>query len=189
MRTLRSWLGNTLAVSAGVASILGTSLPVRAVTFADGSTHFAGQPRLVGASTSFNDAYFNGATYFFTLSLPADASEPLQTVMIAQAEGVDDARLYGNDTEAFEGTRNRSGARLSIKPVVVDRKARTITVTFDPPVPPGKTVTIALYPVRNPFSSGIYLYGVTAYPAGEKPAGQFLGYGRIQIYNQRFFFD
>jgi len=54
-------------------------------------------------------------------------------------------------------------------------------VTFDPPVTPGKR-SIGLRPVRNLRFSGVYLFGVTAYPVGEKSHGQFLGFGRLHFY-------
>jgi hypothetical protein len=55
-------------------------------------------------------------------------------------------------------------------------------VTFDPPVPPGKIITIGLRPTRNPLYDGVYLFRVTAFPPGEKATGQFLGFGRLQFY-------
>ena len=54
------------------------------------------------------------------------------------------------------------------------------TIAFDPPVSPGTTVTVALRAKRNP-SGGVYLFGVTAFPAGERSWGQFLGYGRLHF--------
>ncbi|MEO0844697.1 MAG: DUF2808 domain-containing protein, partial [Cyanobacteria bacterium J06643_5] len=64
-------------------------------------------------------------------------------------------------------------------------KSKTVSVIFNPAVEPGKTVTIALKPVRNPSTEGIYLFGVTAFPEGEKSHGQFLGYGRLHFYRNR----
>jgi hypothetical protein len=173
---LRVVLAASIAVSAGVG------LPGVAVQLSDGKTHFVHPPRLVGASTTQSAAYVWGARYYFTLTLPENAGEPLHQVVISQQEGVEFPYFDVRDTEAFEGTRDRSGAKLPLKQVAIDPGARTVTITFDPPVTPGRTVTIELYPVRNPFS-GVYLYGVTAFPAGEQPSGQFLGYGRIHIYD------
>lgn len=56
-------------------------------------------------------------------------------------------------------------------------------MSFDPPVPPATTVTLRLRPERNPRISGIYLFGVTAYPTAAK-RGQFLGYGRLHFYDR-----
>ena len=40
------------------------------------------------------------------------------------------------------------------------------TVTFNPPIQPGQTVTVALDATANPWYGGVYLFGVTAYPEG-----------------------
>jgi hypothetical protein len=42
-------------------------------------------------------------------------------------------------------------------------------------------MTIALAAQKNPTSTGVYLFGVTAYPDGENGLEQFLGYGRIHV--------
>ncbi|KAM3113986.1 DUF2808 domain-containing protein, partial [Phormidesmis sp. 146-33] len=61
-------------------------------------------------------------------------------------------------------------------------KPGEVTIVFDQPVQPGSTVTVALAAQRNPSWANVYLFGVTAYPDGENGLGQFLGYGRINIY-------
>ena len=43
-------------------------------------------------------------------------------------------------------------------------------------------ITVAIESQRNPSWSGVYEFGVTAYPTGENGLGQFLGYGRINFY-------
>jgi hypothetical protein len=35
--------------------------------------------------------------------------------------------------------------------------------------------------VNNPQFDGVYLYTITAYPAGEKVRGQYLGFGRFHF--------
>lgn len=100
---------------------------------------------------------------------------------IAQQQGAACSRFELTQTEAFEGTRNRPGAKLSLKEVTVDAKTGAIEVILAPPISPGKTVSIGLYATRNSNLGGVYLYGVTASTVGEKPHGQFLGFGRIQI--------
>lgn len=175
-------LGKTLAISVGIWGAVGQLSA--AVQLADGTVYFVQPPRLVGATTTFNEADVWGATYYFTLSVPDNAGEPLQRVTIAQREGVENIRYNLKDTQAFEGTRRNPGARLPLGTVTKDQNTETISVTFDPPVSPGKTVTIALYPWRNP-PGGVYLFGVTAFPPGEKVHGQFLGFGRIHFYRHR----
>jgi len=168
-----------LALSLGVAILIG--LPARAGQFSDGTTHFVQPPRLNGATATQQTAYFFGSTYYFTLTLPENAGEGLQRVVIAPEAAPDTVQFDVRQTEAFEGTRDRGGAKLPLQSVTQDPATKAITVTFDPAVAPGKTVTIGLYATRNPDIGGIYLYGVTAFPPGAQASGQFLGYGRIQI--------
>ncbi|BBD66699.1 hypothetical protein NIES4072_60270 [Nostoc commune NIES-4072] len=177
----------SLAISIGVA------VPVtQAVQLRDGTVYFVEPPKLVKATTTYKDVNVWGGTYYFTINVPENAGESLQKVTIAQKEGTDNIRYNLKDTRAFVGTRDASGglrlrkeSRLTLGPVTAERKTRTITVNFDPPVTPGQTVTIALRPVSNPSISGVYLLGVTAFPAGEKSHGQFLGFGRFQFYSNR----
>ncbi len=175
-----------LGIAFITAGLLGASLPAKAVQLSDGSTAFVQPPRLEGASVSQNSAYFFSARYYFTLTFPSNAGEPLQAIAIAPEPNVDYAWFEPKNTEAYEGTPRHAEARLSIQNVTIDPKTRVITVTFDPPVAPGRVITIELYANRNPDVGGVYLYGVTAFPAGAQPRGQFLGYGRINIYDNRF---
>lgn len=179
MRIL-TWLAATVAISTGLIS--GVEV-VSAVRLADGTVYFAQPPSLVSATTTFNNVYMWGSTYYFTLNVPQNAGEPLERVTIAQQEGIDDIEFELEDSRAFEGTRRDKGQRIALSAVGGSNK-RSLWVTFDPPVSPGKTVTIALYPVRNPRYAGVYLFRVTAFPAGEKTHGQFLGFGRLHFYLQ-----
>lgn len=153
-----------------------------AIKLADGTVHFAKGPELLSPTTTFNDAGFWSATYFFTIKVPENAGEPLQRVTIAQIEGVDNIRYRLKETYAFEGNRHKEGKKISIRKVELNQNNNTLNVVFEPPISPGKTVTVALRPVQNPFSSGVYLFGVTAYPAGEKAYGLYLGVGRLHFY-------
>lgn len=177
----RSSLTKLLGFAGGLVCLTATA--ASAVELADGKTYFTSPPRLEGASATQNTAYFWGSTYYFTLILPDNAGEPLQSVRIRQEASPDYPRFDLRDTRAYEGPRNRLGAELPLKNVTFDPQTRDITITFDQPVAPGRTVTIGLYATRNPDVGGVYLYGVTAFPAGAQPYGQFLGYGRIQIYD------
>ncbi len=171
-----------LATTLAVAVVAAPS--AQAVHLVDGTVYFTYPPELIAATTTFKEVYVWGATYYFTLSLPENAGEPLQRVTITQKEGTEDIRFDLKDSRAFIGTARDKGPRLTLGGVTRERKTSTISVTFDPPVPPGKTVTIGLRPERNPRFSGVYLFGVTAFPAGEKSHGQFLGFGRLQFYGE-----
>ncbi len=153
----------------------------QAIVLQDGTVYFAQPPRLTYTGTTYNDIYVSGATYYFTVNLPDNAGEPLQKITINQHEGVDDIEFELKKTYAFEGTRSKEGQKLQLTDISRDKK--TISLTFNPPVSPGKTITIGLKPVQNPTIIGVYLFGVTAFPAGEKSHGQFLSYGRLQFYS------
>lgn len=175
------------ATLAAVVGIWGVAIPsIQAIQLPDGRVAFEKPPRLLEATTTYKEVNVWGATYYFTLSLPENAGEPLGRVTIRQRQGFDDIRFKLKNSEAFEGTPEDDGEKLTLKEVTQDRDGRTISVTFDPPVQPGKTVTIALRPVRNPFTGGAYIFGVTAFPAGEKAYGLELGVGRLQFYDDSF---
>jgi Protein of unknown function (DUF2808) len=169
------------SIGVGFAGVSAFTQPSHAVQLANGTVYFTSPPRLVGASTTFNSVQSWSATYYFTLNLLENAGEPLQRVTIAQDEGTDTIRFDPKHIEAFEGERRRLGAKIPLQ-ATVDRKARSVSITFDPPVAPGRLVTIALSPDRNPLYGGVYLFGVTAFPGGEKTHGQFLGFGRLHFY-------
>jgi Protein of unknown function (DUF2808) len=146
---------------------------------------FLSSPRLVGAEATFNRILSPNAIYFFTLSVPAEAGSGLQRIEIAQRESSSQLRRIQyrtDDTTAFVGTPEDRGVELTIAETSFDRDSQTLSVRFDPPVPPGTTVTLRLRPRRNPRLSGVYLFGVTAYPTGPADRGQFLGYGRLHFY-------
>lgn len=174
-------LGVTLAT---VTSLWGITSPsTQAIQLADGTVSFEKPPRLLNAITTYNRTNVWGATYYFTLELPENAGEPLQKVTFGQRQGGDEIRFKLEDSQAFEGTPRNKGERLLIKEVTKDDETNTISVILDPPVMPGKTITIGLRPVRNPWSSGVYLFRVTAFPAGEKAYGLNLGVGRFHFYS------
>ncbi|MGF1992471.1 MAG: DUF2808 domain-containing protein [Nostoc sp. ZfuVER08] len=174
-----SLFGITLSLAIGIAEI--TVPATQAVQLRDGTVYFVQPPRLIEAVTIYKDVNFPGGTYYFTINVPENAGEPLGKVAIAQREGGEYIQYDLDDTRAFVGTRDRKGTPLTLGSVTKERKTRTITVNFDPPVTPGQTITIGLRPYSNPSFSGVYLLGVTAFPVGEKSHGQFLGFGRFQF--------
>ena len=154
-------------------------LPAQAVRFSDGTVHFSGVPLLGKVSTTDNQAQAWSATYLFTLQIPENSSEPLGRVVLQQTSGVDDIDFILKRTTAYV-----NGNRRQAVPVQATReKDRTISLNFEPPVPPGTTVTLALRPDENPRTGGVYLFGVTAFPAGDNVSSQFIGYGRLQFYD------
>ncbi len=176
-----SWLGASLAIAAGSWTI--ATKQAGAIQLADGTVYFAEAPRLLSVSSTQKVTQAWGSTYYFTFTVPENAGEPLQRLAITQHEGAETLEYDLEETRSFQGTQFAKGANISLGRVTADENKRTVSILFDPPVPPGKTVTVGLRPYQNPQYTGIYLFGVTAYPPGEKAHGQFLGYGRLHFYN------
>ncbi|BAZ37036.1 hypothetical protein NIES4101_29570 [Calothrix sp. NIES-4101] len=174
MKYISRLFGGLLAISCG--------LSLQNYSVANASSTFAQPPRLVGATTPYTDTSIWGATYYFTIEVPATAKESLQKVTFTQTEGVEEIEFNQKDTVAWEGTGNSKGEKLAVTTTTNDNQQQTLTVTFEQAIAPGKTVTIGLKPYKNPLSDGIYLFGVKAFPSGEQATGQFLGFGRFQFY-------
>lgn len=156
------------------------SQPTKAVQLSDGTVYFAFPPSLVKTRTTFINPDVP-STYYFTLSLPEQAGEPLQRVTFSQYKGLEDIQFDLKRTQAEAESRSNSSQGLTLAEVTKDSKTKTISVSLNPPVPPGRIVTIGLHAVSNPRYGGVYLFGVKAFPAGEKSYGQFLGFGRLQF--------
>ena len=149
--------------------------------------YFTKSPHLIDYATTNNYTYVRGATYYFTITIPEDAGTPLQKVTLEQREGVEFMERYHIDeTRAFEGTRSARGEDVSLGLVTTNRKNRTITVPFDSPISPGKTVTIALRPIFTPRPSGVYLLRVTAFPPGVEESNSLsIGVARFHFYGRQ----
>jgi hypothetical protein len=170
--------GTALAVVTGTAINPGLSIQLQ-----DGTVYFTHTPSLVYSGTTYNSVRVPNPTYYFTIDVPKDAGEPLEKVTINQHQGIENIDFDLRKTSVFVGTKSHEQEKLSLKDVTRDKKTHTVTLTFDPPVTTVGSITIALQPYQNPWSSGVYLFGVTAFPAGAKSYGQFLGYGRLQFYS------
>lgn len=156
----------------------------QAVQLADGTVYFIQPPRLVEAATSRSNTLAARATYYFTVAVPENSGEPLQRIVINQRDSATAPRrvlFNAEDSFAFVGTRDNRGTDLSLGETVFDRDTQTISLTFDPPVPAGTTVTVGLRPRRNPQIDGTYLFRVEAFPPGDRAHGQVLGFGRLRF--------
>jgi hypothetical protein len=164
------------------------SRPAYSVQLSDGTVFFVSPPRLDTQSvyTTRTAPAARGATYYFTLEIPEDAGEPLQRLTITQNNGNtvrQRMRFQLDRSLAFVGIRRDRGENLPLE-TTFDDESQTLTLTFNPPVPPGTPVTVGIRPQHNPLSEGVYLLGITAYPPGDQVHGQFLGYGRLHFYRQ-----
>lgn len=166
--------GGAIALSSPVRSVL-------AVQTQDGTVAFEAGLLLVDTYATFTGVRARQAKYYFDLELPEDIGEPLQQVTIRQRSGGDKVKFKPEKTEVYLGSHGDKEENL---PAIAtwDEASEAITVKFDKAISPGSKVTIALKPRRNPDYAGVYLFGVTAFPRGEKPRGMYLGSGRLHFY-------
>ncbi|MBE9126109.1 MULTISPECIES: DUF2808 domain-containing protein [unclassified Coleofasciculus] len=178
-------ISTLFALTLSAASISGVVVPpAPAIQQLNGTVSFEKSPRLIDVFSTFDSVGVWGAKYYFTIELPEDAGEPLQQVTISQRQGGEEIRFRLHETRSFTGTPSDKGERLALQAVTRDEETDTISVVFEEPISPGQTFTIGLVPVRNPYFGGVYLFGVTAFPAGEKPYGLYLGPGRLHFYRR-----
>lgn len=147
--------------------------------------YFVKSPRLEAAYVTQALVFAQGATYYFTLSLPNHNNTPLQQIVIAQQDSSTRARAVRfnlEQTEVFIGTPDNRGETILLQQVQFAPDRQTLSLNLDSPLRPGTTVTVALHPQRNPRQDGLYLFGITAVPTGETPRSQFLGFGRLEFY-------
>jgi hypothetical protein len=151
----------------------------------DRPASFTQPPRLLTIESSEKQVAASRSTYFFTLNMPENAGSGLGQITINQRDADNFLRQIdyrSEDTRAFTGTAGDRGTDIPIADTTYNEDDHTLTVRFAEPVAPGTSVTIALRPRRNPRMQGVYLFGVTAFPANNTENGQFLGYGRLTFY-------
>ncbi len=178
------WLVIGLAASVGMGGYVTSG---QAAQFSDGRVAFDYPPSLLNATTTQRSVLNRSARYYFDLSVPTNAGEPLRQIVISQRDGDSFARQVdfdADETRAFIGTHRNRDRELSVSDAAWSDENQTLTITFDPPIAPGTEITLRLKPERNPRRSGVYLFGVTAFPDGDIPQGQFLGYGRLHFYDR-----
>lgn len=188
MKIFRSLNPTVLALSIALGAIpLFNHAPLQAQVTQPNNrpASFTQPPRLLTIESSEKQIAVSRAIYFFTLNVPENAGSSLGQITITQRDGDTFLRQINyrpEDTRAFTGTASDRGTEIAVAETASDEDNQTLTVRFAEPVPPGTTVTIALRPRRNPRMQGVYLFGVTAFPAENTANGQFLGYGQLTFY-------
>ncbi len=163
-----------------LGTIVAMTLAAQAVELADGTTAFLQPPQFLRASATNNFVMRRHATYFFTLDLPANADAPLQSIVIEPQNLTRYLQPYRlEETVAFAELPGEDQSDLGLGNIFVDEDTKAVTVEFDPPVTPGRLVTIGLRPQRNPRLDGVYVFRVTAVPEGEQPQSHIAGHGRL----------
>lgn len=182
--SLKSWSHGIIGIFAVTGVAMGSA--AHGVRLADGTVFFEQVPRLVDASITRQSVANRNVGYYFDLSVPDDAGEALERIEITQQDAdvfTREVDFELDESQAFVGRRRERDQPLSLGAIEVDDDTHTVSVTFDPPVPAGTDLTLRLEAERNPRRSGVYLFGVTAYPEGTPSHGQFLGFGRFHIYD------
>ena len=176
------YLAMALGASLCVGTLANIPLSAHAIELANGTTAFVRPPQFLSAFTTNDSVMRRNATYFFTLDLPTDADAPLQSVVIAPQNLTRYLQPYRlEQTVAFEGTPGDVHSELGVGNVSIDEDTKAVTVNFDPPIAPGKLVTIGLRPRRNPRLDGIYVFRVIAVPVGDQPQTHIAGHGRLNF--------
>jgi hypothetical protein len=163
-----------------IASSNAINLPIQGVEAPDGTVAFESGLLLLDAHTTFDGVRVKQARYYFDLELPDDIGESVQKVEIQHRTGADEVTFEPEETEVYFGDHNDKLQQVSAI-ATRDEDSEKITIRFEQPIAPGNKVTIGLKPKSNPRYGGVYLFGVTAYPTGEKARGMYLGAGRLHF--------
>ena len=167
----------------GLASILGSLYPVMLAAQNKASiSYFSRSPRLINVMTTYRGARVHRPRYYYTIDLPNGIGKPLKKITINQRQGFEEIDYYPQDTIAFQGTPHHRENPITIEESTWDKQTETMTIIFEPPVSPATRFTVGLKAKRNPDHGGIYLFGVTAFPAGNNPRELYLGTGRLHFY-------
>jgi hypothetical protein len=154
-------------------TLLTVSLPAPIVL---SQNAFTGQPPiLINTETPDGLAGWPNAHYYFIFTVPKNSVESVGKVTIQPGQNPQPIQFNLANTRAFQGTKHNAGQTLNVQ-MTQNPQTRAISVSFDPPVPPGTTFTIRLEARQNPIS-GTYLFQVTSYPAGADAVGLDMGPG------------
>ncbi|UFP96296.1 DUF2808 domain-containing protein [Gloeobacter morelensis] len=171
------WGAGALAALAGLFL---AAQPGQAVKVGDGTVYFTSVPRLVN-TTAYNRMINFRSNLYFTIAVPANAGEPLQRVDVDLGDLGPEYYPDLGRTEVVNA--EGSERRYALDKVVItgDRFQPSVSVRLAEPVEPGNTVVVGLPIYLASRIGGTQLFGITAFPPGEKAHGQFLGYGHIRI--------
>ncbi len=157
-----------------------------AVQYPDGKLAFESAVLLKNTYATFNQVRARHAKYYFNLELPNNVGESLGKVIIKQRAGGDEIKFKPDKTRVYLGNHNNKQDELD-STTFYNEDTGEIDVQFDRAIPPGSNLTIGLKPKRNPDLGGVYLFGVTAFPPGERSLGLYLGAGRLHFYENDYF--
>lgn len=158
--------------------------PANAIQYRDGTVEFSAPPRLLESYTTRNRVSDGQVTYYLTIDFPLAAQEPLDRIVISLDEGYDPSFRYRLGAIQVWQAVGEEKRLVSLGDLSQNQDTQALSIHFDPPLPPGGTVTLALRPVRNPRFAGVYLFGATAFPVGEQVRPTFMGFARLSFYER-----
>ena len=116
------------------------------------------------------------------MSIPEGIGEPLKRVVFQQRTGSEEIEFKPEQTKAYLN-RSRDEEDLINLTTTFNEETGEVVVEFAKPVPIGSELSIGIKPRENPEIGGVYLFGVTAFPRGEKSRGLYLGAGRLHFFD------
>lgn len=180
MSKLINSIGSLLLCSATLTVISIGRISTQAVEAPDGTVAFESGLELLDAYTTFKGVRVRQARYYFDLRLPEGIGEPLKKVVIQQRTGSEEIEFKPEQTKAYLNRSRREEDLIKLT-TAVNEETREVIVEFDEPIPIGSSLSIGIKPKQNPDFGGVYLFGVTAFPRGEKSRGLYLGPGRFHF--------
>ena len=145
---------------------------------------FRKSPRLIDSNTSFSSV---GAwsRYNFVINVPTSAESDLGKIVINQQQNFELIDIYPDESRVVLLTDRGDIPVESEIDFIYDDKENTsvIIVNLLESVPAGSTIKVALR-ARNPYTSGVYLYGVEVFADGENPRSLRLGIARFNFYDR-----
>ncbi len=143
---------------------------------------FVGIPRLIDSTTTQKTIKIQ-STYYFTIAVPENARIALKKIQFTQTSGSEFLGKNIRQVTGFEGTRKNRGTEFPVSLVENNKDTRTMVVSLEQPIPPGKTITIALR-TKTPKISGVYQLRVTGFPDGKNVRDASLGVARFHFYSR-----
>lgn len=174
----RSFLASALLL--GLAGSIALPASTVASRLPSGRVVFDRAPELVEASVLEVGAGVEPQVRL-VVDLPANQGEPLEALVIRVREPDASVIFDTSATVAYTGKFAAEYARVPLANVGgISMDPHEVLVVFATPVEPGNRVAVVLTN-KNSQITGLYEFGVTAYPAGDSPVGQFLGYESIEF--------
>lgn len=172
-----------MAIVLGISTIPSLSnKPATALDLGDAGVFFDHAPKLVHRDTMATYNVPNvRSTYYFTISVPEDAGEPLKAVKITQLPNYEKVEFNVAASDAYVHHQTDGAEQVALSSIGGPKQEGEVTIIFDEPIQPGDEVELGLQVEENPRFGGIYQFSVTAFPEGLYGQGLDLGVARLHF--------